>query len=577
MRSRPHRRAPRAPEYLHIKCALCIVFFALALPATATTNFDSCMADIRNGKWGTVGGTDNYGNPVDDIQNATAITYDLCLRACGSGPEAFSWSDFSEQFSAWLLPYLALVSQLPFGAKNRLGNLTSVILTVGSPALAGYSLCLTVLNGRWITRRFQHLSYPNADKAVRILSNLQQSPLRITSDDTLLSSLIVLHQNDEWWAELKEALDYTHTWSIAAATQIAWVVIAYVLTVIDSLSNMANNVNSNGQGVGSVWLWLLPIVIGWLQLSPKCDYDRLRKAFDKTKSLAFVATANGAVKASDLSEERAFSIDGHPPGLVPDSHRRSSITRDEELSAPIFNYARFLPWVQAVEDVATVFRVASRNANDHLSVDPNVPWNLDRDGEVDASNRSGTEEQVLVYTRPPRYARRSRWGPGVYKRVVVASLFALMLQWGTTGAAVVVVWFTPTTGLGCRSGAYLFYGALSTFVWFLMVTSSALAHYAYPRSHRLRRLGKVLAAFNAIWIVLACLFQFSNFFDRCYCNSSVLGRGSRAYDVITDTEADLAGMRSAWIAGVLMALGCGTVFIGFVKLFLDPSEEKFYA
>jgi hypothetical protein len=107
----------------------------------------------------------------------------------------------------------------------------------------------------------------------------------------------------------------------------------------------------------------------------------------------------------------------------------------------------------------------------------------------------------------------------------------------------------------------------------LLVTSSALAHYSthvttnieglqvYTRSTRiagslaivLRRVGKVLTACNAVWIVLACIFQFSSFFDRCYCNSSVLGLGRLAYDVIQLVPADISALKTAWIGGVALA------------------------
>jgi hypothetical protein len=150
-----------------------------------------------------------------------------------------------------------------------------MLLTLGSPTLAAYSLALTVLNGRWIAQLFSKYRYPNAKNAVRILSSLQQSPLRVDTDDVLLASLIMLPQNDEWWEELVVWLEYPHTWSISAATSIAWVIIAYIFTIIDYFSQDAqNSLNPNGDGVGSIgslWLWLLPIVIGWLQLSPKCD------------------------------------------------------------------------------------------------------------------------------------------------------------------------------------------------------------------------------------------------------------------------------------------------------------------
>lgn len=150
--------------------------------------------------------------------------------------------------------YLALVSQLPFGANHRLDNLVSMLLTVGSPTLAAYSLALTVLNGHWISRRFSHLSYPNVRNAVKILSSLQQSALQVNTDDSLLASLVVLHANDDFWEELAVWLNYVHTWfvfsvvflyycsfwhrSISAVASILWVIIAYAFTVVDSFTGV---------------------------------------------------------------------------------------------------------------------------------------------------------------------------------------------------------------------------------------------------------------------------------------------------------------------------------------------------
>jgi len=198
----------------------CLYASALLPVVLATVNFNTCLVEIQNGTWGTVGGTDNYGNPVSNIATATAITYELCLVACGSGAEPFVWNIFSQQFSAWLLPYLALVSQLPFGANSRLDNLVSMLLTMGSPTLAAYSLSLTVLNSHWIAQRFSHISYPNVRYAVQVLSSLQQSSFHVTTDESLLASLVVLSDNDEWWSELVIWLNYVHTWSISAVASI---------------------------------------------------------------------------------------------------------------------------------------------------------------------------------------------------------------------------------------------------------------------------------------------------------------------------------------------------------------------
>ncbi|GLB39631.1 hypothetical protein LshimejAT787_0701410 [Lyophyllum shimeji] len=428
--------------------------------AVMGVELDKCLQAVRNGTWGQVGGFGNDGHPVANISTAKAITYELCIKACGKGPEPFQWTTFSQQFSAWLLPWLALVSQLPFGSNDKLDNLLSMFLTVGSPTLATYSLALTVLNGRWIARRFSSYTYPNTNLAVQILSSLQQSPLKITTDSSLLASLVVLPENDAWWKELVVGLDYTHTWSISAVSSIAWVVIAYVFTVIDSFTrDITQSINVNGEGVGSLWIWLVAIVIGWLQISPKCDARRVTQAVERANNMAYVATpTDGPVLASALSRQRAIS---------PVQGDEDPLRHDETCTVPIYNYARFLPWVQAVEEVSEAFRAASGRAHLHLPVNSDMDW-AQEDRYVTGlhhRNRSGNRTQVENYCVPlgdTSLKRRSPWGPDVLSRVVIASAIALGLQWGTTGAAMIIVWFTPTTGLGCRSGAYILYGAAST-------------------------------------------------------------------------------------------------------------------
>ncbi|RPD79643.1 hypothetical protein L226DRAFT_567720 [Lentinus tigrinus ALCF2SS1-7] len=132
---------------------------------------------------------------LSNISEANAIMYALCIRACGTSPEPFDWPACYQQFSSWLLPYFALLSQLPFGAESPLSNLSSVLLTIGSPTLAAYSLALTALNRRWVTRRFRTFSYLNAQHAAATLGDLQGVPVRIAYEDGQLPSLVVLHQH----------------------------------------------------------------------------------------------------------------------------------------------------------------------------------------------------------------------------------------------------------------------------------------------------------------------------------------------------------------------------------------------
>jgi hypothetical protein len=528
---------------------------------------------------GQQGGVDINGQPVS-IPLAVGFTFEFCVTRCGTSAKPFEWAKFSEKFSAWLLPYLALVSQLPFGAQHRWGNFMSVVLAVGCPTLAAYSLCITVLNGRWAARRFRGISYPNVQYALRIMNSLQQAPLQITNSGSQLTALVVLPENNNWWRDLAERLHYTHTWTISSATSVAWVFIAYLFTVIDTFTTLAPNPSpdglSDGQAVGSVWLWLLAVVSGWLHVSPECDHTHLRNAVARANSTIGVGATNSPSETDIVPEVQALTIRGESG---------DTIYNDEQCTAPIFNYARFLPWSQNVEEVVAAFHSASRQAGQQLHDNLSGWQSRESNLEVSPDDLRGSVEQMGAFLND---SRRSHWGPGVLSRFLLASAGALFLQWGTAAAAIIIVWYTPTIGLGCRSLSYLLYASLSMLSWMLLVTSSFLTHY-FSLQHRhpsykprpktglfgtvrllaiiFRRLGKFLAACNAVVIIAACTLQFANLYNECYCNSAVIGLRARAYDVIVISASELKG---PWLGGVTLACVCAVSFVGFVNLF-SPS------
>ncbi|TFK65409.1 hypothetical protein BDN72DRAFT_900745 [Pluteus cervinus] len=559
---------------LGIILALCLVF---ALPVASDVNFSQCLLDFRNKTHPDqlAAGRDNHGHQVTEFQDATALSYTYCKDVCGTSSEPFSWSDFSQQFSAWLLPWLALLSNLPFSAHDIIDDVRSMVLTVGSPMLAAYSLAVTVINSRWLTRQLAKYQKHSGKKPIKtlieVLTRIQQCPVKFLKFDQLETSLSPI--DEEWWEDMLARLSVGHTWSISAATSVGWVIIAYIFTVVDSLTstnNIDQSVNSAGQGVGSLWLWLLTIVVGWLQFSPK-------------------TTAENMTKADEAPLPRP--VDGKQPKKVFEFRPRtagSALRRDEYRIPPVFNYSRVLPWAADVMKVEAALRRIEEKANpsseaEKVVSDPLLP--------VDAS---------------PVY---SIWKCGILPNMAAASFFAFVLQWGTTGSAIIVSVFTPTVGLGCRSFSFLIYGVVSTVIWLLFVTSSILTYIAvqkarqtteykltgdyedpkYPTQFKdslrkdrwyrvtrksavyLRRAAKLLAWLNAAWIMSVCFFQFTNFYDRCYCNSSVLGLGTRfGYSVIEYTMDDKRSMRKAWTGGVVVGLSSSFVFATFIALQLNP-------
>ena len=97
--------------------------------------------------------------------------------------------------------------------------------------------------------------------------------------------------------------------------------------------------------------------------------------------------------------------------------------------------------------MSSAFRYASRKAaaNTPANGEPTT-WEIENEGSIDNANRIGSLEQVIAYCRTPGHVRQSHWGLGVWTRPLIAAAFSLLLQWGTTSAAVIVVWFSPTKG-----------------------------------------------------------------------------------------------------------------------------------
>ncbi|KAK7018898.1 hypothetical protein R3P38DRAFT_1277701 [Favolaschia claudopus] len=580
-----------------VPCSRTTTIWLLLWAVPTTANCLSEFLNLRQAGGEVEGGTNNKGQPVN-IANATAMTYDLCIRTCGSGPHINPWSVFSQRFSTWLLPFLALVSQLPFGANNRVDNLMTILLNVGSPTLATYSLMLTLLNTRWVKLRFSKITYPNSDTVAHILSKLQQVPLQISEDGGLLASLIVLPENDVWWCDLLVSLgiNFAYTWSFANVASICWVAIAFLLTIIDTFTdsisiNLSSPSNFIGLTVAFAWLWLIPLVITWLQFGSGCDRVTLHRALKQANRNACVATENGApVLASTKSSQRAISIAPYIGSLTSDEHR----------TPPVYNYARLFRWSAAVDTVYAAFTVASQRAALHLPVEGTVWETGDHEFEIKADNRRGSMESVsnYIFAENDQLKLNPNLGniisSSLISRMISASIGALFLTWGTVGGAIVVAWFTPTIGLSCVSGSYLIYAINSTVAWILLVVSNLLsalwitpsnpAHNIntsqHPRScsQRLsttvvlfRWTGKLLAALNAIWLVLHCIFHFSGIYDTCWCDTAILHFGStRSYAVWILTPADVMAFRYPGVGGTVLACGTVLLFLILTNILLDP-------
>jgi len=241
-------------------------------------------------------------------------------------------------------------------------------MTIGSPALAAYSLVLTSLNARLVYHRAKTINHESKRDVTTVLVSVQQTPLELTKDERLLGPI---PRNNRWRQEITDRLNRKNGWSLATGSSIAWVVIAFVFTLTDSFVSLDSTVDNGSQGhaVGTLWLWLLCLVIGWLWV-PTFSSRELRSAFDYANREA----AEGAARRQSQANQPAGGETSREDGsLLSPTHSRpttgaassippmkdvllikqgiTSLNRDEHRLTATFNYSRVMRYLALVDDV----------------------------------------------------------------------------------------------------------------------------------------------------------------------------------------------------------------------------------
>ncbi|KAF9645091.1 hypothetical protein BDM02DRAFT_3120763 [Thelephora ganbajun] len=333
------------------------------------------------------------------------------------------------------------------------------------------------------------------------------------------------------------------------AMNIVWVLVAFVLTLVDSFADFSGFITvpgDAGYSIVSVWTYLLPIVVGWLHVGSQPEAGHLHDALDDAHHIAYVATASEPVLATQVTR------------AIENSTRHiDHVNADEKKTTPIFNYARVFVWSQNAEDILRLYQHATAKADRRITVRRGGEWlsNGHGAGTILDSNRIGNEEEVIQYCMDepevpaspnPRYSlpqsptpltRYSTFPPSpkpsaityanvdafaqrrvptmlskydeeapssevqtvpekpvvfateVFQRVIIATILALFLQWSTTGAPILIHLITPPKGFGCRALTFIIYGAAATLAFGLLLFSSIFAHLARRQSVREERSG----------------------------------------------------------------------------------------
>ncbi|KAF7326757.1 hypothetical protein MVEN_02594700 [Mycena venus] len=507
--------------------------------------------------------TNILGDPITCPANVThitlatdvwGITTRACQETCGfkSLRQSIDLTASAVTLTTWLLPWLALIAQLPFEAEGSWMNFLSACLCIGSPALAAYSLSLTAFNRWYIALKFRHLQSPVKEsdymdkriKAARlILKEVQPSPMRANQRTGELGSLIALpgRRIDTFWKTAAKDLENTRRgFTQSFLAQFIMAFFAYLISFVAAVHDSLGSPDVGLQFASStVWSWMFPVVFGSIRVGSQCRAGAIQEALGANNPFTEPENDGGAdrnVAQNGLCPTAVLRWPCEPVatwdcGILHRSRHLSTTsgaTIDSQFTAVDIKPLSTPP---TDEDYAS-------SAGEGTASPPEPTWygfdvggNESKEGLVFNYARiltwfafvehvrggfektinhfqnggnvpTTTEEAAHCCGFKPRedlqaFKPRSEIPTAAIQRMICAVLVALFLQWGTAGAAIFVAYETPAVGLGCRSGSYLIYGVGATVSFILLVFSSLVSHAYMQRFEPNPR--------SADWTSMRCL------------------------------------------------------------------------
>jgi len=224
------------------KVVLLSLLLSLQHTAFARFNYSVCESEVLSGAYGLEGLVDQNGNPVSSIAEAEGYQYPLCKANCGTGCDPNDWLTISTQVATWLLPWVALAAQLPIQTTNGWQDIRAVLLVIGSPILALYSLLLSIFNSRWAKDKCARLArnYATRDgvtdhmKVVgEALVACQHAPLQVQANEVFWS--ICAAENRNWWRDFSQLLhNASRGFPVTLWVQMGLATVAFTFTISDA-------------------------------------------------------------------------------------------------------------------------------------------------------------------------------------------------------------------------------------------------------------------------------------------------------------------------------------------------------
>ena len=357
---------------------------------------------------------------------------------------------------------------------------------------------------RQVKENLDEEEYPQQAKALTaarsILIESQHIPIQIINGpDREISQLVVIAENSAWWTRLLDMVQKTKRgWTYSLYSQVSWVFVAQLLTIIDFFNTKSQSTTVGvGLAINCLWVWMIPITLGWVYVGTQTSAGSIKEALgnvtvpilgdrknirgrcvgirdrsiygdaamlpgyrhDRDPSWRTYSTAG----QREVDHERKGSLEieiissgssgeSRTLGSEKQSHAAIkyhptdcgtffglSIAGCELEAGPIFNYARIWSHTNAVKHVAEAFHWSVVRQG-HTALNRRE-WNEKNQSQ----NLDGSPEEMSAYTSKdwedePNLLIHGDAPWSAIINMFSAGLIAILMQWATTGSAIIIAY-----------------------------------------------------------------------------------------------------------------------------------------
>ncbi|CAZ85439.1 unnamed protein product [Tuber melanosporum] len=516
-----------------------LLLLSTPVPVAAKTHFAQCGAKIKElAKNGSLPSEYIYTGPVkgplgqarNSKNPAFLVTFAACEEYCGVTPEYYEWEKASDTITTWVLPLVGLILQAPFESNNFKQTMFVVFRWVGSPIVS----MMCIFWNMKVTRKCAIMVDMSVDKdqyppppssfaelrdSFYLLSVVNQYELNIYTQlqerhiETILRVGLFDRRREIQRMRARVAASIRRErrrGTVQVLASLAWFLVAMGISINKAFGDLGVNSTAHNLALGLLMSWL-PVLIA----ATIVDRNPMDARYVRAK-------LNNYLREIEAVERTPSIFPGvEDPDIFGEFAGQGRVRWHYGVAHS------FLRTLEAMHGMGRGWSTIYENT-DELST-------------------------TGAYSGLVGFDLSEVW------QMVAAFLMVCSCSLG----AFFVSYYTPTVGLGCRSGGYMIFGLNATGCLILEMAAWAFLHPGTGR--RMAQWVLRLCEFtNFCWLVYIIVAQTFGIYNSCRCKSSMWGGAGGYVDFEGVPYYKSYHIENSWLLGTLTTcifLGIGLAYV----------------